>query len=186
MCLEPLKMQVLVTISVGSVISAIEILSFLLPSFVLCQGGTNTEVRGQLLGVSSLLPWWSQGLNSGHQAWQKSTLSRWASLPTCHMPFSKSLSPSLCPLFLHLATSISSCLSSLFESYLVNFKGHAGEANAGVLKCVHQQSKWLFKTKLMMLQNDKLLRVTDPRGPRGFLRMQSGTVRNANGTYPHL
>lgn len=38
----------------------------------------------------------------------------------------------------------------------------------------------------MMLQNDKLLRVTDPRGPWGFLRMQSGTVSNANGAYPHL
>ena len=44
--------------------------------------------------------------------------------------------------------------------------------NAGILKPTHSQSKWLSKTKLMMLQNDKLLCVMDLRDPQRTVRME--------------
>lgn len=49
--------------------------------------------------------------------------------------------------------------------------------NAGVLKPTHWQSKWLSETKLMMLQNDKLLRVIDLRVPQRIVPTEKVKAR---------
>lgn len=49
--------------------------------------------------------------------------------------------------------------------------------NAGVLKPTHWQSKWLSKTKLMMLQNDKLLCVIDLRDPQRIVHTEKVKAR---------
>lgn len=49
--------------------------------------------------------------------------------------------------------------------------------NAGVLKPTHWQSKWLSETKLMMLQNDKLLRVVDLRDPQRIVQTEKVKAR---------
>lgn len=49
--------------------------------------------------------------------------------------------------------------------------------HAGVLKPTHRWSKWLSKTKLMMLQNDKLLRVIDLRDPQRTVHAEDVEAR---------